>query len=141
DLLAEVQDYLTARTSCHAHVIAANPLFEELRMKFTVTLRKGYNDTSYYRTLLRNEITQYLTPWAFGGTADIQFGGKAYKSSLIDFVEERPYVDFLTCVDLYHTAGDGATESKDLEEVVASTARSILVSAPASRHDIDVLAH
>ena len=51
-------------------------------MEFTVTLMKGRNDAPYYRELLQNEITQYLTPWAFGGTTDIQFGGKVYKSSL-----------------------------------------------------------
>jgi hypothetical protein len=141
DLLVEVQDYLKARTTCHAKVIAANPLFEELRMEFTVTLLKGYNDASYYHQLLQNEITQYLTPWAFGGTTDIQFGGKVYKSSLIDFVEERPYVDFLADVKLFHKAGDGAVESGDLEEVVASTARSILVSVPASKHSVTVLLH
>ncbi|HVY70001.1 MAG TPA: hypothetical protein VHH73_08730, partial [Verrucomicrobiae bacterium] len=139
DLLAGVRDYLQARTSCHAKVIAANPLFEELRMEFSVTLRKGHNDASFYRDQLQREITEYLTPWAFGSAADIQFGGKVYKSALINFVEERPYVDFLTDVKLFHKAGDTAVESGDLEEVTASTARSVLVSAPASHHNITVL--
>jgi hypothetical protein len=141
DLLARVQEYLTERTSCHSKVIAANPLFEEVRMEFTVTLLPGYNDAAFYKTLLREEITEYLAPWAFGGNADIQFGGKIFKSALIDFVEELPYVDFLTDVKLYHKPGESASESGDLEEVLASTARSILVSVPAVKHSITVLLH
>lgn len=140
-ILSQVQEFLRARTTCHATVIAANPLFEEMRLEFTATLREGYNDAVFYRKLLQDEITQFLTPWAFGGTTDIQFGGKVYKSALIDFVEERPYIDFLVDVKLFHKPGDTAPESGDLEEVVASTARSILVSAPATSHNITVELH
>lgn len=139
-LLAEVQEFLRARVSAQAEVIVANPLFEEIRLEFTVTLAAGYDDVAFYRELLQKELTEHLTPWAFGGSTDIHFGGRIYKSVLIDFVEERPYVDYLVDVKLYHKAGDGAVESGDLEEVVASTARSILVSAPAVRHNITVLA-
>jgi hypothetical protein len=140
-LIVEIQEFLRKRVTCHANVLVANPLFEGVRMEFIVTLRKGYNDAAFYHTLLQNEITEFLTPWAFSQGVDIQFGGKIFKSSLIDFIEERDYVDFLTDVKLFHKPGDDAIESQDLDEAVASTARSILVSAPASKHAITVLLH
>jgi hypothetical protein len=140
-VIVEMQEYLRRRTSCHASVTVANPLFEELRMDFKVTLTKGYSDAVYYCELLQEEITTFLTPWANDSSVDIQFGGKVYKSTLINFIEERAYVDYLTDVKLFHKAGDDAPESGDLEEVVGTSARSILVSAPASKHNIVVTLH
>ena len=80
---------------------------------------------------------QYLTPWAFNSDADIQFGGRIFKSSLINFIEERYYVDFITDVVLTHKIGDTVIQDETLEEITASTARSILVSMQASKHTIN----
>ena len=138
-VLTAVQTYLQQRTSGLATVCAGNPQFEELRMEFTVGLNKGYYDINYYQTQLAQAIMQFLTPWAFGGTADIQFGGQVYKSTLIDFIENLPYVDYLLDVYLYHRPGAGKPESGDLQVAVASTARSILVSAPVCKYSIKAL--
>jgi hypothetical protein len=138
DLLLEIEEYLRVRTSCHAKVIVANPLFEEVRLECTVSLLKGYNDTAFYETQLQDELTRHLAPWAFGGSTELDFGGKIYKSALINFIEERSYVDFVTDVRLYHKPGDTAPESGDLEEVTATTARSILVPAAAAAHQLDI---
>ncbi|HYE54396.1 MAG TPA: hypothetical protein VD996_06115, partial [Chitinophagaceae bacterium] len=62
-----------------------------------------------------------------------------YKSVMINFIEERPYVDYITDVYMYHDKQDGCPESKDQDEIVASTAMSILVSAPAKEHLIHVI--
>jgi hypothetical protein len=54
-------------------------------------------------------------------------------------LEELPFVDYLTDVQLFHKAGETAVESGDVEEVMASTARSILVSAATNKHLFTVL--
>jgi hypothetical protein len=48
-------------------------------------------------------------------------------------------VDFITDVFLYVKVDDTTAESLDMDEISASTARSILVSAPASKHVIHEL--
>ena len=53
---------------------------------------------------------------------------------LINFIEERYYVDFITEVLMFVKVDDTTAESGNLEEITASTARSILVSAPAAKH-------
>jgi hypothetical protein len=136
--LDAIADFLKARTSCHVQLVTAQPQFEEVRLSATVVLAEGYEDINYYGALLQQELTQYLSPWAFGGGTSLDFGGSLHKSVLIDFIEERPYVDYITDVKLYHKPGENATESGDVEAAVASTARSILVSAAASKHDFDV---
>jgi hypothetical protein len=153
DLLSAIKDFLKARvtgqlipgpaTPSQVNVHVCNPLFEEIHLEFDLRLKEGFEDFSWYRQVLQEEITRHLSPWAFqdeggqGGTskADVQFGGRISKSALINFIEERPYVDFVTDVILKHKPGN-APVSGDLEEAVATTSRSILVSAPAADHII-----
>jgi hypothetical protein len=55
----------------------------------------------------------------------------AEKYTKAHFIEERPYVDFITCVKMNQyidRGGAGAKTLTNVEEVLASTARSILVS-------------
>ena len=90
----------------------------------------GFDET-YYTNQLRLEITRYLSPWAFPGGGSPSFGGKIFKSVLINFVEERPYVDYVTDFKLFLEKG-----AADLNEAEGSTAVSILVSAPEEKHRI-----
>ena len=150
NILLEVEEYLKKRISCHVKLRVKNPRFEEIWLSFELKLLKGFDDFSFYSKQLSEEITQYLTPWAFSNGADIQFGGKIRKSTLIDFIEERPYVDFITNVKMYHDTNPDHEDAGDcdekinqapgiagnLEVVEASTARSILVSTPSSKHVI-----
>lgn len=149
DLLTGIKDFLKERvtgqlvpgtaTPSQVNVHVCNPLFEEIFLAFDLQLREGYDDFSWYKQVLQEEITRHLSPWAFAapgsGAADVQFGGRISKSALINFIEERPYVDFITSVVLKHKPGNQPV-SGDREEAVATTSRSILVSAPAADHAI-----
>lgn len=57
---------------------------------------------------------------------------------MIRFIEEQTYVDYLTDFVLYHDSGGTAGEVA-VHEAAGSTAASILVSAPAGEHQIDVI--
>jgi hypothetical protein len=114
-----------------------NPQFEEVRVKFSVRLYDGYDET-YWTLQLQQAITRFLSPWAFSEGGTPTFGGKVYKSVLINFVEDQPYVDYVTDFQLFRDVG-GVKGTADLDEVEGSKAVSILVSAPASKHAITVL--
>ena len=135
--LTNIENYLRKRTSCFVNLKACQPQFEEVRMEFLLKLYDQYKDFNFYAQKLKEEITQFLSPWAFGGTNTIDFGGKVYKSVLINFIEERYYVDYITDVFMYVKVDDVTPESADIDEITASTARSILVSVPASKHVIE----
>jgi hypothetical protein len=150
ELLAAVRDHLGRRTtgqivsgsgaSRRSNLHVCNPVFEEVLLDFGLRLRPGYDhDFAWYEALLRTEIARHLAPWAFAGPSDdparapdVQFGGRVAKSSLVRFVEERPYVDHIVDVVLRQRV-DGVVGG-DLEEAVASTARSVLTAAPPSQH-------
>lgn len=111
------------------HVV--NPMFEEVQLEFEVKLYDQMDEV-FYCNLLDMEIEKFLCPWAWDGSQNISFGGKVNKSTLINFIEERSYVDFLSCFKLHHIIrddeGNVAKKYNDLEEIVASTSRSVLVS-------------
>lgn len=146
-VLLEIEQFLRKRLSCFARLHVKNPRFEPVRTQFRVRLFPGYDET-YYVNQLRQEITRFLSPWAFPGGGNPSFGGKIYKSTLINFIEERPYVDYVTDFKLFHHITDFDGNDRrgiDRDEVEASTAVSILVSVPADAtpvketHEIDII--
>jgi len=141
-VLTSMQTFLTERitgqlsaAASGPRVCVCNPLFEEIVLELKLQLADGYDDSTYYRNLLADEITRFLSPWAFSAGAEARFGGRIVKSTLIDYIDERPYVDFVTDVSMRHRP-EGGTLSDDMEVVEASTSRSILVSAPSSEHKV-----
>jgi hypothetical protein len=122
----EIQQFLDVHHSGAATLHVDHPLFEQVQVEALVTFREGYDET-YFTNELKEDITRFLAPWAFAESVEIEFGGKVYKSVLIDFVEELEYVDYLTCFKLNHYV-EKALYKSDQEEIVATTGRSVLVS-------------
>lgn len=136
-LLDEIKDFLSERVSCFVNLHVRNPRFETVRCSFKVRFHEGFDET-FYRNTLRQAITRFLSPWAFANDAKPSFGGKIHQSVLIRFIEEQTYVDYLTDFVLFHDSG-GAAGEVAAHEAEGSTAASILVSAPAGEHQIDVI--
>lgn len=141
DLLVEIKKFLQKKISCHVQLHTGQPQFEEVYLEFELKLHDNL-EFNFYRDLLKEEITKFLTPWAYGVASSIDFGGKVHKSVLINFIEEQSYVDYITNVFMYHRIDENAPLQKtntNTDLIEASTARSILVSAPASKHDITAI--
>jgi hypothetical protein len=134
--LKQIEDFLKARSSCHVKITAAQPDFEEVKVKCKIVLRHEYPDVNYYKSVIQQEITKFLSPWAFKAESELNFGGSIHQSVLIDFIEELPYVDYLTDFQIIHIKSNGTSSA--VSEAIASTARSILVSVPALEHQLTV---
>ena len=134
-VLREIQQFVAERVSCFATLHVLNPQFEEVRVDLRVRFCDGVDET-FHVNKLKREITEFLSPWAFRSDARPTFNGKVYKSVLVDFVEERAYVDFVSDVHLFHRLPGVTADGPDLEEVAGSRAISILVSVPSDQHDV-----
>ncbi|MHA6622516.1 baseplate J/gp47 family protein [Pseudonocardia sp. DLS-67] len=132
-VLGEIHRFLAERMSCFATLHVRNPQFEEVRVALRVRFRAGVDET-FHRNRLRTEITGFLSPWAVRGSARPTFNRTIHKSVIVDFVEERPYVDHVSDVHLFHRFPGVTGDGPDLEKVVGSRAISILVSAPSGHH-------
>lgn len=128
-----IKKFLEKQVSCFVKLYVCNPIFEIVRVAFRVKFYPG-TDKAFHTQLLQQELVRFLSPWAFEEGRDVTFGGKIYKSSLIDFVEEQPYVDYVTDFQMYQPKNN--VDGNNLEEVEASTAISILVSAAAEKHSV-----
>ena len=130
-LLNNINEYLQTITSPFVKLHVKEPQFEEIQLDFKVKFY-DFLDESYYLQLLNTEIEKFLCPWAYDQDKEISFGGKIVKSVLLNFVEERPYVDYVTCFVMNHIIkrrGNIIHEARiDVEEATGSTSRSILVS-------------
>ncbi|MGB3075871.1 MAG: hypothetical protein WBB36_11150, partial [Chitinophagales bacterium] len=94
-VLLEIEAHLKKRVSPFVHVHAKNPVFEEVLVFFRVKFMAG-KDKGFHLKKLNDDIVHYLTPWAFSDITEVKFGQKIYASSIINFIEERDYVDFIT---------------------------------------------
>ncbi len=137
--LSSIKSFLQARANCNMKWHVENPSFEEIRVKAEVILTDiAAGNAAFYEKQLKDDLLKYLTPWAYTLNTDIRFGGKIAKSSIINFVEELEYIEVILNMKLFHNKMDGTPESAEKDEISASTARSVLVSAAASKHDITI---
>lgn len=100
-MLDNIESYITELNPICAVLHVKNPFYEEVSVSFKVKFLA--DDFGYYRNKLEQEIKEFLSPWASGCSTDITFGGKIHKSVILNFVEERSYVDFVSCFKMYHT--------------------------------------
>ena len=142
-LLENIKAFLLKRLSCFVKLHVKNPLFEEVGVTFKVRFFEGFDET-FYANKLEEAIIRFLSPWAFPGGGNPFFGGKVYQSILINFVEEQPYVDYVTDFKLSHTyirldstGAEIEVVDLDVAEVTGSKAVSVLVSA--KHHTIEVI--
>jgi hypothetical protein len=110
----------------HVHVAVKNPRYQKVRLDFEVRFRTGY-EFNQYRDELEQAVIRALSPWAFDATHEITFGGSVYRSVLLNFVEELPYVDYVTDFRMYSFAGDVA-DATDIAVARPATPDTILVS-------------
>lgn len=142
-LRKNIDNYLRTICSPFVKLHVENPQFEEVQFDFKVKFHEGF-DESFYTILLDEEIEKFLTPWAYDTSREIQFGNTIIKSVVLNFIEERPYVDYVRCFKMNHIikrTAAGTQQQQDVEVAAATTARSLLVSyfdeAAKKRHIIN----
>lgn len=141
-LLEDIKTYLSNFTSPFVKLEVKNPIYQQLSYGLGVKFYKEYEQGSYVK-LLNDELVQFLTPWAYGQQADIDFGSVLHSSSVIHFIEQRPYVDYVASLNLTQYIPNTDDPNK-LEAFNSSTGlaqtlspEAILVSAPS--HIIDMI--
>jgi Baseplate J-like protein len=134
--LEKVKAFLQAIMPPLAKVHVRNPYFEEIQLSFDVKFKPGF-DISFYSNQLQTDIRNYLAPW-LSGTTEISFGGRIHKSAVIDMLDELPYVDYVTCVQMNQLRGDlDLPNLNNIETATPTRAASALTSA--TQHNFTVL--
>ena len=100
--LLAIQNHLKKHISPFVRLKVENALFEEVVVVFDVGFHPGYDEGLYGYQLLE-EVKHHLSPWAFEEGVDIVFGETIYSSTILKFIEDRPYVDFVNNFRIYHS--------------------------------------
>ncbi|HRI15466.1 MAG TPA: baseplate J/gp47 family protein, partial [Verrucomicrobiota bacterium] len=141
DTLKAIEGYLRQLSPTWAEFTVRNPRYLQLKLKFSVRFQPGCNP-GYYVQVLERDLQHHLAPWAYDRSADIVFSGRVNANLLVDFIEERPYVDFLAAIRLF-TSQNGVDFRElpsgewDLSMIPGGGPDAILVSA--REHDIELI--
>ncbi len=133
--LANIKAFLEDINSCFVDLDVRNPNYEKIEVSFGVEFHKEFSDRSFYVNKLSEDIKRFISPWAFGDDEEIIFGGRIDKSVILNFIEERPYVDYVDnfIMEQYvngEPLGGDPTLAKynGVQEAVAQTAASVLIT-------------
>ncbi|MCU0837335.1 MAG: baseplate J/gp47 family protein [Rhodospirillales bacterium] len=141
-LLARVAAFVKPLLSPAVRLVVSNASYVQVRIRVGVRFRTAGNE-GFDRQRLNDELNRYLSPWAFDEGADIAIGRRIYANSLVTFIDERPYVDFVAGIKLF-ASDDGVnfvlakTDAEDGDYVSSDRPDAVLVAA--RQHEIDIIA-
>ena len=139
DLIAEIEAFLADKTPAFARVRVKNPHFVALKVRCGVRFMPG-TDEGYCRVRLNDELNRFLSPWAYDDGADLVIGGSIHANSIIDFIEQRDYVDYVAGLRLFTIEDGRPTLVPEGPGYAASTRRPDAVLVAAANHEFDVIA-
>lgn len=132
-LLDDIHAFISEIMPPAVSLYVKNPVYEEIQVRFNVRFNPGI-DAGFYTRQLNDEIKGFLAPWAYD-SIDISFGGKIEASVILNFIEERDYVDYVTCFEMDQITQNATYTAVDV--AVVKSAASILTSV--EQHIIHVL--
>ncbi|MDX2370269.1 MAG: hypothetical protein QNK36_17990 [Colwellia sp.] len=134
--LSVAENLLASIGAMQVQYHVTNPRYYQIRIGFGVKFKLGF-EFNYYSRKLNQKIIQFLTPWMRETNKDIYFGGIIYKSEILDFIEELPFVDYLTDFTLAGYENEQAlvnNHMKDASNISVTEPDMIMVSV--KEHDI-----
>jgi hypothetical protein len=99
--LRELEEYMIPRAPSQTTLHIVNPTYEPMLVDCKIEFTKGF-DPGYHADVLNQELTEFLSPWAYEDGEDIVFGGRLPASEIMAFIEGKEYVDHITDFALFH---------------------------------------
>jgi len=128
--LTTIEEYIQKLASPHVKFIITNPEYEEIKIVAQINFSSQV-DAGLYIKKMQTDLQYFLSPWAFRENNDIQLGSKLYRSSIIEFIESRPYVNFISTIQVLtnNTVID--------EQVIDVDEKTIIISS--AEHQIEAI--
>lgn len=144
DTLTNIEEFLADKVPSWATLSVGNPHYVAVKVRLAVRFSVA-GDENYYKQVLNDELNRYLSPWAYEQGADIVIGGRIYANSIVDFVDRRPYIDFVANIELFRS-DDGENFARillpapgDPQGYFIEADRSDAILVAARQHEIDVI--
>jgi hypothetical protein len=123
-IIEEIDAFIRKRTSPFVRFRTMNPRYEKINFCLKIKLLKG-KDENYYKEQIRKDIREFLAPWAVGDYYKLTFGQCVYRSDIIQFLETRDYMDFISDLRM---GREGDPPNGNQAKICPDTPRSILIA-------------
>ena len=91
-LLTEIKTYIQSVSTPFIKCEVVNPIYEDVKVNVTVKFKPGY-EKGLFLNLLYQDLHNFFSPWLLNPSADVQLGGNIPTSKIIDFINNRYYVE------------------------------------------------
>ncbi|CCD92148.1 conserved hypothetical protein [Bradyrhizobium sp. ORS 375] len=141
-LLADIAGFLAPLLPGSARLSVENARYVQVRIRVGVRFVDQSNP-ALWKQRLNDDLNRFLSPWAFDDGADIMIGRRIFASSIVNFIDQRDYVDYVAGIKLF-SSEDGETFTlatpggPDGDSVGSERPDAVLVAA--RRHEIDLIA-
>lgn len=119
----KITDFLRGISPPYIELKVENPRYEAIKVTCEVAFKM---EPDIGR--LNSDIQRFLAPWAFDTAQSLEFGRSLHQSQVIKFIEDLPYINYVRTLELRVYLTSSKQPSQTLEEVIASTSRSILTT-------------
>lgn len=123
-IIEDIDLYIRKRTSPFVRFRAMNPRYEKINFCLKIKLLKGKNE-NYYKEQVKEDIKEFLAPWAVGDYYKLTFGQCIYRSDIIEFLETRDYMDYISDLRM---GKEGDAPDNYNPKICPDTPRSILIA-------------
>ncbi|CAL2090294.1 baseplate J/gp47 family protein [Tenacibaculum sp. 190524A02b] len=97
--LNKIEKHINNLNGMQVEALVDNAQYERVHVKVSVKFYLEF-DENFYKDQLQEDITKLLSPWAFDASENIVFGIELNSSSVIDYIEKLPYVDYLVALEM-----------------------------------------
>lgn len=137
-LLNKINAYLSQLNSMHVQLFVINPNYEEVKIELGAKFYTGLDENNY-RKQLQEDIIKFLSPWAFEASREIAFGVSFTRSTLIHYIEQLSYVDYIDGLRIYKNGvlqGNHCSPSNP-KSILVSTKEHTVLSVKTTKCDED----
>ena len=138
DQIRDIEAFLRDKTPPFASVEVRNAHYVPVKVRCGVRFMPG-RDEGNCRQRLMDELNRFLSPWAYDEGADIVIGGSLYANSIINFIDQRDYVDYIAGFKLFTSEDEVFVPEPAEGGYRASTNRPDGVLVAARQHRFDVI--
>lgn len=140
--LQRIKNRIMGLCSPHVRLSIKPPVLEKIQITCKVKYKEIPDaDTRLYADLLKETINRYISPWAFNDL-DIDFAKKIELSSLIQLIDNQPFVDYIIDFKVNQLILDDQENTvikkmADVKEIVPQTDYTLFI--PNDTHEIEEL--
>ncbi len=129
--IQEMEKFLEPIVPIGVNYKIVNPLYERVKVKFSLKLHNGF-DKKFYIEKLNEGIKSFISPWMYNLKDQVEIGKSISSALILNYIDKQEYVDHIVNFSLFHVVNDliinQKTAKSNTAEIKPTTLASVLVS-------------